>query len=119
MGLEVLECSSEEEAKAYAHSMKNQNFYPAYFFPSETSGEKLYEEFYSDQDIIDQETYHGLGIIQNKPTYHIDQTRQWITELKSILQSPSYDKSTIISGIQRLIPSFSHIETGLNLDQKM
>lgn len=119
MGLELIECKSEEEAKALAQEKKDDKLYPAYFFASETSGEKLYEEFYSDDDKIEMDIYNGLGVIRNPSRYKIGEAQHWIKELKELLNHPHSNKSFIVSGIQKLIPSFSHLETGLNLDQKM
>jgi hypothetical protein len=119
MGYVIRECSSEEEAKKIAQTKSVDKIYPAYFFESETSGEKLYEEFYADEDVLDLKLYEGLGVIKNGPRHDISEVNNWIDELKNILANPELDKSVIVTGIQKFIPSFSHLETGLNLDQKM
>lgn len=119
MGLEIIECQSEDEAKNMTKDISHPKKYPAYFFSSATSGEKLYEEFYSTDDIIDLDTFHGLGVIRNAPRYTISEADSWILELKKLLHDPDANKASIVSGIQKLIPNFTHIETGLNLDQKM
>ena len=118
LGFEVLFSSSETEAKSQTSQIKN-NQYPIYFFETNTSGEKLYEEFFTDRDQLDLETYSSLGIIKNaikKPTHTIKET---ISELKSLLSQPSYDKAAIINILSSHLPDFQHIETGKSLDEKM
>ena len=54
---------AKSEADAKNHIINNQ--YPLYLFDSDTSGEKLYEEFYADHEDFDLNIYHSLGIINS------------------------------------------------------
>jgi len=116
---EIVLCSSEKEAKNKSKNLNPSDPYPVYFFESDTSGEKLYEEFFTESDELDQETFKSLGVIKNAkklPKAEIDAT---IIDLKALLDSRSCDKSSIISLLQKYIPDFQHTETGKTLDQKM
>ncbi|WP_026452707.1 polysaccharide biosynthesis protein [Aequorivita capsosiphonis] len=115
----VVECTSEEIAKKKALSTKENDPYPVFFFDSDTSGEKLYEEFYTDTDLIDTKTYFSLGVIKNArklPKSEIDST---IFQLKNLMDSGDYDKAAIVELLKKQLPDFEHIETGKSLDQKM
>lgn len=115
----ILECQSDEEAKTKALTTKEGDPYPVYFFKSDTSGEKLYEEFFTEQDKVDQDTYNSLGVIKNARQLsreHIDAT---LLDLKDLMESGTYDKSAIITVLKQHLPDFEHIETGKSLDQKM
>jgi FlaA1/EpsC-like NDP-sugar epimerase len=119
IGMEMLECTTEEEAKALAQNWKPNQGYPAYFFSSDTTGEKLFEEFYTEKDNIDLSRFSSLGIIRNPSRYTIPQINECLTKLNDVILHPESDKSAIIAIIKELVPDFDHSEKGLNLDQKM
>jgi hypothetical protein len=120
MGYETLICASEEEAKLEATKLNPQStHYPVYFFTSDTSGEKTFEEFYTDAEILDQETFDSLGIIKNAPRKAISEIKILIQSLQTVLQKPDLTKEAIVSVMHEYLPTFHHIETGKNLDQKM
>ena len=99
--------------------MLEQNPYPVYFFESDTSGEKLYEEFFTEQDQLDLSRFESLGVIINSKKVPISQLNIALTEIATILNSEGYDKEMIVEVMKKYIPDFEHIETGKNLDQKM
>jgi FlaA1/EpsC-like NDP-sugar epimerase len=120
MGYETLVCKSEEEAKLEATKLDaNSTHYPVYFFTSDTSGEKTFEEFFTDTEITDLKTFDSLGIIKNAPLKGINEIKALMESLKSVLQKPGLSKEEIVSVMHEYLPSFHHIETGKNLDQKM
>lgn len=115
----IVECQSDDEAKAKALGIKESDPYPVYFFKSDTSGEKLYEEFYTDQDEVDQDRYTSLGVIKNARQLERTAIEAALLDLKALLDSGDYDKQTIVNGLKKYLPNFDHIETGKSLDQKM
>lgn len=119
MKQEVHICSSEEEARKLAKDRKDQDPFPVYFFESDTSGEKLYEEFYTAEDDVDMNSYHSLGIIKNAPKPSMNQINQTLNGLENLLSCENYDKAEIVEKFKTIIPDFAHIETGKNLDGKM
>ncbi len=120
LGYETLSCSSEEEAKTEATKLHaGSTHYPVYFFESETSGEKTFEEFYTDSELLDLTTFQSLGIIKNAPRKTIPEMQSLIQRLTSTLQKPSLTKEAIVEVMKAYLPGFHHIETGKNLDQKM
>ena len=115
-------CESENEAKKISVSnMKTNNFesYPVYFFKSDTSGEKLYEEFYEDEDILNLTSFQELGVITNSRKTKKEQVEEDIIKLKKVFKTKSSDKSAIVATLSSIITGFKHIETGKSLDQKM
>ena len=67
-GYEVLECSSDEEAVDKSETLKKgSNSYPVHYSVSDTSGEKAYEEFYTDCESVDMKRFNSLGVIIDKP----------------------------------------------------
>jgi len=113
-------CESEEEAKEFALSLdENSKEYPVYYWNSDTSGEKSYEEFYIEKEDVDFTKYHSLGVVKNAQRRELNEIHHQTNLLQGILNKPNVSKSEIISVLQRLLPTFHHIETGKNLDQKM
>jgi hypothetical protein len=116
---EIVLCSSDEEARVKSKDLKPSDPYPVYFFESDTSGEKLYEEFFTDTDEVDQEAFTSLGVIKNARKLAISEIEYTLLDLKALMDSGTYDKSSIVELLQKYIPDFEHIETGKTLDQKM
>ncbi|MCB0605146.1 MAG: polysaccharide biosynthesis protein [Saprospiraceae bacterium] len=118
-GKTVIQANTEEEAKAYFADNEDSHNYPVYFFTSDTSGEKLYEEFYDAQDIVDLELYQGMGVIKNAKVVTVAKIETIIEKLKMLMQQTEYDKSDIVLAMKEILPDFQHIETGKSLDGKM
>ena len=116
---EIVLCDSDKEAIEKSRNLKPNDPYPVYFFESDTSGEKLYEEFFTETDLVDQETFSSLGVIKNARKLLKSEIESTIIELKTLMDSGNYDKSSIVELLQKYIPDFQHIETGKTLDQKM
>src|SRR6185295_11717669 len=116
-GFEQYECSSEEEAKEKALNVSDKK-YPVYFFESDTSGEKLYEEFFTEEEELDLERFSALGVIKNAERRKKSELNSVIGELEQVFKKDT-SKEDVVNTLNKLLPTFQHIETGLNLDQKM
>lgn len=122
LGITIEYCNSENDAKrAAAKNLEADNFdrYPAYFFKSDTSGEKLYEEFYEDEDVVNLTSFHELGVITNSSKPKKEDIKEDILKLKKVFLTKSSDKASIVAELSSIIAGFKHIETGKSLDQKM
>ncbi|MDE3250733.1 MAG: polysaccharide biosynthesis protein, partial [Bacteroidota bacterium] len=117
MGFEPAVCATEQEAREKATALSG-NKYPVYFFESNTSGEKLYEEFYTEKETLDLDRFKELGVIMNAERREKEDLDRIITDLKTIFDA-GVGKDGIVQVLNKLLPDFQHIETGLNLDQKM
>lgn len=112
-------CESEKEAKEIAINITDSSPYPVYFFKTDTSGEKLYEEFYTHDDQINLNRYESIGVITNSIKPSFSATELTIKEIKTLFKRESYNKEDIIKIMNKILPNFKHIETGKTLDQKM
>ena len=122
LNLEIQVCSSELEAKEISvriNQGENNEGYPVFFFKSDTSGEKLYEEFYEKDDILDMFSFEELGIITETVRPNKSEINEAILKLKKVLSMEGSKKSDLIDVMSSIIPGFEHIETGKSLDQKM
>lgn len=120
LGMKVKPFSSEQEAKEFAATMPaDTQEWPVYYFSSDTSGEKAFEEFYTDGELLDMNTFHSLGVIKNAPRRSLDEIHSMIDKLSSTLNKSDVTKASIVEVMTEFLPTFHHIETGKNLDQKM
>ena len=107
---------SEKEAKEFDFG-KHTTKYPIYFFKTDTSGEKTYEEFYTKEEDYEISTYDSLGFIKTKDV--LISFEDVKIDFDLVFSNPNSQKSDIVSIIKKYVPDFDHIETGKHLDQKM
>lgn len=118
LGYEAYECNSDEEARNSMYLL-NQGKYPVYLFKTDTTGEKLYEEFYTKDEKIELNRYNSLGVISKECLYTKEQFSEIINNLSFLLSLPNTNKEDIVSWMSQYVSEFNHIETGFNLDNKM
>ena len=115
-GFEPALVNSEDEAKEFEIN-ENSGQYPIYFFKTDTSGEKTYEEFYTEDEDYDIDQYDSLGFIKTTESpINFEEVKSDFEKVFDNLQST---KADIVSVIKKYVPDFEHIETGKHLDQKM
>jgi FlaA1/EpsC-like NDP-sugar epimerase len=120
LGFEPELCSSEDEARAKAAAMKEDSrSYPVIYFASDTSGEKSFEEFYTEQEQVDFNRLESLGIITNMERKRPELIGRLFADLQRTLDNDANDKATLVAVLKDYLPNFQHIETGKSLDQKM
>ena len=115
-GFEPELVQSEKEAKEFDFD-KYPAKYPIYFFKTDTSGEKTYEEFYTEDEDYEINTYDSLGFI-NTPEIKIS-FEDLESEFENVFNNLNSSKLDIVAIIKKYVPDFMHIETGKHLDQKM
>ena len=116
---EIKICKSEKEAKEIASKLSYDSSYPVYFFKTDTSGEKLLEEFYTSEDQVNFNLYESIGVVTNSLKPSFSEMEVTIKEIESLFKRESYKKEDIIKIMNKILPNFNHIETGKSLDQKM
>ena len=119
-GYEAFYCNSEKDAIDKADELKKgSKEYPVFFSKSNTSGEKLYEEFFTDTEDIDMESFHSLGVIKGKDIPDQNKLEELFRQLYFIFEKEEITKEEIVEIIQTYLPNFEHIESGKSLDSKM
>lgn len=119
IGYEPHLCESEDEARELAKTLPAQGKWPCLFTSSDTTGEKDFEEFFTDKETLDMARFDNLGIIKNDPLYQqelLELFEQKIGQMKSDRQ---WTKEEIVQLFFTMIPDFGHKETGKYLDSKM
>lgn len=118
-GYSILKCDSDEEAIEKAKYIKDTNQYPIHISVSNTSGEKAYEEFYTDEETYNAELYKSLGFITDKKIPDVDKVKKLLSDLENAFDDNNCNKEKIVSILSDYLPNFQHIETGKSLDTKM
>ncbi len=118
IGYQPYECNSEQEARDLIYTMPDKGKWPCYFFKSDTTGEKDFEEFFTKEEIIDLERFISLGIIKNKLNYSENKLEKFLNEI-NLLKKTNWDKNQLVNLFNEMIPNFGHKETGKYLDGRM
>jgi len=119
LGYEHVQCESEDEARSKVSELKAQKKYPVYFFKSDTTGEKDYEEFYTDNEMLDMERFNTVGIIKNKAVYDEEKIRMFSDKIQALRKKGEWSRSELIALFNEMLPEFNHKETGKFLDGRM
>ena len=119
-GYEVLECASDTEAIERAAELHNgSKYYPVHYSKSDTSGEKAFEEFYTDGETVDMDRFSDCGSITGKELFDSTKVNMLFTDLEEAFAKEDVSKEHVVSILKEFLPNFEHIETGKSLDEKM
>ena len=102
-GFEPELVKSEKEAKEFDFD-SNPSKYPIYFFKTDTSGEKTYEEFYTEEEDYEINTYDSLGFI-NTPEIKIS-FEDVESDFESVFSDINSQKSHIVTGNKKICSRF-------------
>jgi UDP-N-acetylglucosamine 4,6-dehydratase len=118
-GYEPYLCETEQEARELASSITNDGKWPCYFFESDTTGEKPFEEFYTGSERLDMDRFESIGVILNDPRFDSDKLNGFMAQVEQYREQGEWKKEDLVSLFKTLLPEFGHVETGKNLDGKM
>jgi FlaA1/EpsC-like NDP-sugar epimerase len=120
IGLEPDVCLTEPEAREKALLLNEKSDrWPVYFFETDTSGEKPYEEFFTEKESIDYGRFINLGIVKNSSRRDFGQIDEIFGRLRALFDSGNVTKAAVVEILKEYLPSFEHIEKGKGLDSKM
>ena len=118
-GYEPYECESEDEARDRAEELIANKQWPCYFFKSDTTGEKDFEEFFTDNEDLDMERFETVGVIKNQPDFDEAKLDDFMDGIEALRNKGTWTKDDIVKLYFGLLPEFAHKETGKYLDQRM
>ena len=119
LGFEPFHCSSEQEARDRSEELIKSKLWPCYFFQTDTSGEKDFEEFFTAGERLDMSRFDNLGVIKNESIYDSTQLDNFLLEIGDMRASKTWGKDRLVDLFNRMIPDFNHKETGKYLDGRM
>jgi FlaA1/EpsC-like NDP-sugar epimerase len=124
LGYDPYICESEEEARdffktSYQSPATNHQYWPCYFSKSDTTGEKDFEEFFMDGEILDLKRFENLGIVKSQLQFDAQKLDTFLSSERNLISQRNCKKQHIVTMFQQLLPDFNHKETGKYLDAKM
>ena len=118
-GFEPYLCENEDEARDLVNKLPQQGKWPCLFTPSNTTGEKDFEEFFTSNEIIDLDRFQNLGIVKNGLADDSDKLDYFLDTISEMRKRGNWTKEEIVSLFHEMIPDFGHEEKGKYLDSKM
>jgi FlaA1/EpsC-like NDP-sugar epimerase len=118
-GFEPYECESEDEARDRAEELISNKQWPCYFFNSDTTGEKDFEEFFTDNEDLDMQRFETVGVIKNQSDFDEAKLDDFMNNIEALREKGTWTKDDIVKLYFGLLPEFAHKETGKYLDQRM
>lgn len=118
-GYEPVLCSSEDEARELAKTLPEQGKWPCLFTGSDTTGEKDFEEFFTENEVLDMERFNNLGVIKNEAIFDSGLLSDFETSIQGMRDQRAWDKQALVDLFFKMIQDFGHKETGKYLDSKM
>jgi len=119
LGYEPYLCKDEDEARELAKTLPKEGKWPCLFTSSDTTGEKDFEEFFTDAETLDMERFENLGVIKNEALFDEEKLNLFEKSIKQFKQNLVWKKEDIVKEFFKMIPDFGHKETGKYLDGKM
>ncbi len=119
LGYEPVKCATEQEARESVVKLKAQHKYPVYFFNSDTTGEKDFEEFYTDKEILVMDRFESIGVIKNELNYDSVKLDMFTKSIEDMRKAGTWERGQLIDLFNEMIPEFNHKETGKFLDSRM
>ena len=118
-GYEPYICKSENEARNKMEELLKIKKWPCYFFDSDTTGEKDFEEFYTENETLDMETFKTIGVIKNDPKFNGDKLDEFVAGIELLKNNGKWNKNDIVKLFYTILPNIDHKETGKYLDDRM
>lgn len=119
MGFAPYLCQSEDEARDRAEELIARKQWPCYFFKSDTTGEKDFEEFFTDKEVLDMQRFSNIGVIKNQALYDVEKLAYFLKTVNGIRDGATWEKKSIVDLFNYMLPDFAHKETGKYLDARM
>jgi FlaA1/EpsC-like NDP-sugar epimerase len=119
MGYEPHLCKTENEARELADTLPQEGKWPCLFTDSDTTGEKDFEEFFTDNETLDMERFENLGVIKNEASFDPLLVQEFEKTISDFKQDKAWTKEQIVRLFFKMLPDFGHKETGKYLDAKM
>ncbi|MHA7608251.1 UDP-N-acetylglucosamine 4,6-dehydratase [Elizabethkingia meningoseptica] len=119
IGYESYLCKNEDEARELIHTLPQQGKWPCLFTQSDTTGEKDFEEFFTDKEVLDMNRFENLGVIKNELNIEEEKLQLFESVINKMKINKQWNKQQIVDLFFEMIPDFGHKETGKYLDAKM
>jgi len=118
-GYEPVICKTEEKARKSVKDLSKEGKWPCYFFKSDTTGEKDFEEFFTQDEEVNLDCFVNIGVIKSELEFDKEKLNYFLKEIENIKAQDKLDKEKIVILFNKMVPNFMHLETNKYLDDKM
>ena len=94
-GYRAFECLSENDARDRAAELIDNKKWPCYF-NSDTTGEKDFEEFFTDSESLDLDRFETIGVVQNKPEFDQSKLDEFVDGIHALSAKATWKKMTLL-----------------------
>jgi hypothetical protein len=112
-------CDSEEEARRKVGELRPRKKWPCYFFESDTTGEKDFEEFYTDREQVDWDRFRDIGVIRNDVPWDEAKLERFLARIGELRGQGHWSKIDLVDLFNDMLSNFSHLEREKYLDDRM
>lgn len=119
IGHEPYLCKDEDEARVLVETLPQEGKWPCLFTSSDTTGEKDFEEFFTDKETLDMDRFENFGVIKNELNIEEDKLNLFESKINELKTARKWSKEEIVDLFFMMIPDFGHKEIGKYLDSKM
>ena len=119
LGYHPFLCKDEDEARLLMATLPAEGKWPCLFTASDTTGEKDFEEFFTENEVLDMNRFENLGVIKNDLNFDDEKLNLFTTTIDALKEERKWNKEQIVDLFFKMIPGFGHKETGKYLDAKM
>jgi hypothetical protein len=89
------------------------------FAPSNTSGEKPFEEFSGADEEVEVGRYPGVSVVVRPRQTPPEVLEEALNELTARRASGGWTKEDLVATVRRVTPEFQHVERHADLDHKL
>lgn len=119
LNLKTLECESEDDARNQSGDAIRDGVWPCYFFKSDTTGEKDFEEFFTNVEDVNVDRFHNIGVIVSQADIDIACLNQFSEDVSKVKNGTVWSREPLVAAFEKLLDNFDHKETGKFLDGRM
>ncbi len=112
-------CKTEDEAREFAKNNSDSKKWPCLFTASNTTGEKDFEEFFTENETLNMDRFQNIGIIKNNFDFDFEKLEMFEKKISYLKQNKKWNKEELVNLFFEMIPDFGHKEIGQYLDSKM
>lgn len=118
-GFEPAPFDSEKMAKESVEKCIEEGKWPCFYFESDTTGEKPFEEFYAENEKVDLKRFDSLGVVCFDPNINKIDFGEFANLYDEFKNLNNWTKARLVDVFKLFLPNFLHEEKNKNLDQKM
>jgi len=120
LGYEPVRCETPAEAVRRARARApGDPWWPCFFAPTDTSGEKDLEEFASSREECDTARFTGLVVITKPLQSPPERLQHCLEQIAGLYRAGRWTREQILEAVRTGVPELRYVDRTANLDQKM